>query len=458
MAEENKKININSFFDRVEEVDMVAGNALRQVNLNANAIQANKTLINSLSVTIEAMRTEIRDIANYIVIENKLERDREKDRELEAEDARQKQEMTERALAAGQQDRKGAPGEPAEKAGGAGGGFLSGLLGAIAAGGLIKLALPLVPIIAPLLLKAMAVGIGVIALGLLGKKLAEVIPQIYKTVKDGLAAGFKKIGESITALRENVVKLGKQVGAFASKKFKQTLNLGKRVFGGIADFATGGIFDFDKKGDSKFDKFRQENFIDPVKKGVEGAVGDLRERGVKGVAAGIADTFTGGVFDFDKRGDSKINKGQQKLFEKGKETISDTTEKVKNRVGDAFEKGKDAVFNIGDAITDDEGKPKGIFRGLAGALDFATGGRFDLDKRGSSVTDEASPLGQVIKAVSPPKIDSSSFAPAKGPNTSQVVIRSTSPSIPFIKTVKNQYLSTNPGTNKLPPEIARLIQ
>ena len=78
MAEENKKININSFFDRVEEVDMVAGNALRQVNLNANAIQANKTLINSLSVTIEAMRTEIRDIANYIVIENKLERDKEK--------------------------------------------------------------------------------------------------------------------------------------------------------------------------------------------------------------------------------------------------------------------------------------------------------------------------------------------------------------------------------------------
>ena len=66
MAEENKKININSFFDRVEEVDMVAGNALRQVNINANAIQANKTLINSLSVTIEAMRTEIRDIDSLV--------------------------------------------------------------------------------------------------------------------------------------------------------------------------------------------------------------------------------------------------------------------------------------------------------------------------------------------------------------------------------------------------------
>ena len=457
MAEENKKINIDSFFDRVEEVDRVASNALRQVNINANAIQANKTLINSLSVTIEAMRTEIRDIANYIVIENKLERDKEKDRELEAEDARQKQEMTERALAAGQQGPKGAPGEPAsEKAGGAGGGFLSGLLGAIAAGGLIKLALPLVGLMAPLLLKAMAVGIGVIALGLLVKKLATVVPQIYKTVKDGPAAGFKKINETVAALRENVVKLGKQVGAFATKKFKQTLNLGKRVFGGIADFATGGVFDFDKKGKSITDNLSITGF---ATKGVKGAVDDIKERGVKGVAAGIADTLTGGVFDFDKKGESGIGQKVAKAgFEKGKETISNTAEKVKNRVGDAFEKGKDAVFNIGDAITDDEGKPKGIFRGLAGALDFATGGRFDLDKRGSSVTDEASPLGQVIKAVSPPKIDSSSFAPAKGPNTSQVVIRSTSPSIPFIKTVKNQYLSTNPGTNKLPPEIARLIQ
>ena len=443
MAEENKKININSFFDRVEEVDRVASNALRQVNINANAIQANKTLINSLSVTIEAMRTEIRDIANYIVIENKLERDKEKDRELEAEDARQKQEMTERALAAGQQGPKGAPGEPApEKAGGAGGGFLSGLLGAIAAGGLIKLALPLVPIIAPLLLKAMAVGIGVIALGLLVKKLAEVVPQIYKTVKDGLAAGFKKIGDTVSALSKRVVKLGKQVGAFASKKFKQTLNLGKRVIGGIADFATGGIFDFDKKGESVTDKLSQ---LPLLKKGVGGAVDAFKERGgVRGIIGGVADFYTGGVFDFDKKGDSEFNEITQ--------------ERLIDPVSKKFKETKDAVLNIGDAITDDEGKPKGIFRGLAGAADFVTGGRFDLDKRGSSATDNVSPLGQVINAVSPPKVDNSSFAPAQRPNTSQVIIRPTATSIPFIRTVKNQYLSTNPNTNRLPPEIARMIQ
>ena len=89
MDEENKKINIDSFFNRVEEVSQVAGNALKQSNLNTSAIQANKTLINSLSITIEAMKTEIRDIANYIVIEKKLEKDIEEDRKLEAEDAKQ---------------------------------------------------------------------------------------------------------------------------------------------------------------------------------------------------------------------------------------------------------------------------------------------------------------------------------------------------------------------------------
>ena len=64
--QQSKKIDIDSFFNRVDTVEGIAGKALKQTNLNANAIQANKTLINSISVTIESMKTEIRDIANYI--------------------------------------------------------------------------------------------------------------------------------------------------------------------------------------------------------------------------------------------------------------------------------------------------------------------------------------------------------------------------------------------------------
>ncbi len=196
MDEENKKINIDSFFNRIEEVDQVAGKALKKSNLNANAIEANKTLIDSLSLTIETMKTEIRDIANYIIIERKLEKDAEEDRKLELEDAEQKKSMTDRALALVQPtSEKNSIAPQSGSEGGGGGGFLSGLLGAIATGGLIALATPLVPVIAPLLLKAMAVGISAIAGGLLIKKLAEITPKILKKVNDGLKAGFEKTKE-----------------------------------------------------------------------------------------------------------------------------------------------------------------------------------------------------------------------------------------------------------------------
>ena len=46
--------------------------------------------------SIEAMETKIRDIANYIIIEKKLEKDVEEDRALEEQDRLQKQAMVER--------------------------------------------------------------------------------------------------------------------------------------------------------------------------------------------------------------------------------------------------------------------------------------------------------------------------------------------------------------------------
>ena len=51
-----------------------------------NAINANKTLIDSISVSIEAMKTDIRDIANFIVIERKIEKDQREDRRFEEQD------------------------------------------------------------------------------------------------------------------------------------------------------------------------------------------------------------------------------------------------------------------------------------------------------------------------------------------------------------------------------------
>ena len=90
MDEENKKINVDSFFDRISSVGDVANSALTKVNNNLGIINNQRALIESLSVSIETIQTQVRDIANYIIVDRKLEKDLEEDRRLEAEDAEQK--------------------------------------------------------------------------------------------------------------------------------------------------------------------------------------------------------------------------------------------------------------------------------------------------------------------------------------------------------------------------------
>ena len=327
MDEENKKINIDSFFNRIEEVDQVAGKSLKKSNLNANAIQANKTLIDSLSLTIETMKTEIRDIANYIIIERKLEKDAEEDRKLELEDAEQKKSMTDRALALAQPtSEKNSIAPQSGSEGGGGGGFLSGLLGAIATGGLIALATPLVPVIAPLLLKAMAVGISAIAGGLLIKKLAEITPKILKKVNDGLKAGFEKTKELYKNLEGKFLKLAGDVGGFLKKKGKQSINLLKRTTGGVADFLTGGVFDFDKKGEGITDNVLMGNKL--AAKGFKGVIDNMNI--VSSAKAGTLDEFIagGGVLPenepkIELSGASKELIGDDKPFLKAIEDLSE---------------------------------------------------------------------------------------------------------------------------------------
>ena len=306
MDEENKKINIDSFFNRIEEVDQVAGKALKKSNLNASAIQANKTLIDSLSLTIETMKTEIRDIANYIIIERKLEKDAEEDRKLELEDAEQKKSMTDRALALAQptSEKKSIAPQSGSEGSGGGGGFLSGLLGAIATGGLIALATPLVPVIAPLLLKAMAAGISLIVGGVLLKKFMPAIKKQIKNLSDTFKAGFqktkeiyknlegrvkdslKKVGDSFKAgfektkelyknLEGKFLKLAGDVGGFLKKKGKQSINLLKRTTGGVADFVTGGVFDFDKKGEGITDNVLIGNKL--AAQGLKGVIDNMKD-------------------------------------------------------------------------------------------------------------------------------------------------------------------------------------
>ena len=156
MDEEGKKINLSNFFERSDSIDKKASTALSKSNSAISAISANKLLIESLQMSIETMQTQIRDIANYIIIENKLEKDEREDRLLEEQDAKQKQEMMDRALGVqgvkGDKGSKGQPGEFGQEGGG--GSFLGGLIKALALGGTLIASVKLLgPVLLPLLTK-----------------------------------------------------------------------------------------------------------------------------------------------------------------------------------------------------------------------------------------------------------------------------------------------------------------
>ena len=469
MDEEGKKINLGSFFERTDSIDRVASSALSKSTSAMNAVGANKLLIESLQTSIETMQTQIRDIANYIIIDRKFERDQREDKLLEEQDAKQKQEMTDKALGLqglkgdkGSKGSKGQPGEFGQEGGG--GSFLGGLIKALALGGTLIASVKLLgPVLLPMLTKgiftklipALGKGLtlgfgklgGVIAKGLTGS--LGKLPIIGKAIgglTSKLIGGIGSVGTKIvgaivgaiglSGLAGGSVKASESNMSFASgeeggsddglveggKEGEGIVESGKRALGGVADFMTGGIFDFDKKGGSASDNIAPSGFLF---KGAKEAVKGVKERGIGGVIAGGVDALSGNLLDLDKKG------------------------------GETF----------------------GMGRVYGGVLDAVTGNRFDFDRKNESV--QANELtfkniDELKSSVSTNSaaiqtITSSSAQNIKNTNSPVLVqnskpqvtyteIKTTKPNIPFINTLGNQYLSLSPHTNKLPPEIARMIQ
>ena len=199
LEQPSSKINVGSFFERVDSVDRVANRALSQSSSNLGIINNQKLIIQSLSVSIEAMETKIRDIANYIIIEKKAEKDAAEDRLLEQQDAEQKRAMTDKALR-GEPGPQGEPGKPAEEQQG-GGGFLGGLLKGLATLGISAFALKYIgPVLLPKLL-------------LLAK--TKLIPIIGTALKGGFVKLAALIGKVITGLVAKIPFVGKALAGSA---------------------------------------------------------------------------------------------------------------------------------------------------------------------------------------------------------------------------------------------------
>ena len=417
MDEQDKKINVRSFFERNDSIDKVASAALTKSNPAMAAIGANKLLIESLQTSIETMQTQIRDIANYIVIENKLQKDEREDRLLEEQDAKQKQEMKERALGLqgakgvmGDKGTKGQPGEFGQEGGG--GSFLGGLLKALAIGGtLIGAAKLLGPVILPMLTKGI---------------FTKLVPILGKA----FTGSFKFLGTGLTKLFAPLTKI--------------PLGIGK-IFGGIS-------------------------------KGLSSSIGKIGT-----FAAGLFTTLMTGMGGSAKASESNMSFESSEGGTSDKELVEgdkDKTEVVEKRsYGNRILGGIDAMSGNLLDLDKKGGETFGRGRVLGGILDAVTFNKFDFDKKNDSV--QANDLtfkdinqlkssvvnnSAAIQAITSPssqnvgKTNSPVLVQNSKPQVTYTEIKTTKPAIPFINTLGNQYLSLSPHTNKLPPEIARMIQ
>ena len=478
MDEENKKINLESFFKRVDSVDKIASSALSKANSNLGIVNNQKSLIESLSISIEAMQEKIRDIANYIIIERKLEADREEDRRLEAEDAEQKRLMTERAAAMGETKPQGEPGKPAESQGG-GGSFLGGLiktLGGLMAGGF---ALKYIgPVLLPKLL-------------LLAK--TKLFPIIGAGLKTAVTTSFKFLGGLVTKLFSPLTtapiigKIFKGI-AFSSPFLAVGGFLGSKIFdffskGGKSESGTGVSVGTGSggqvvsqtnlaEGDESMRKTltEKELMVTPgtrvdeygAEGGGEPSSGDLSMFDEDEV--NFKNEYKEGSFEFSSSEEGNVKKYSEKMqgvtrydMETGKayllgEEVStdDYMEYINTPRLERQSKIKEILSRYETNKVEPAKEKKNINVEVQKKNDLDLSLRQNLettDKLANAVSYQSGTTnkdqnGSVVVQNKPAQVTIAS-------------IKKTSSSVPFIKASKNQYLSINDVT--VPPEVAKML-
>ena len=416
MDEQGKKINLGSFFGRSSSLDKLSSAAFSKSNPTMTAVGDNKLLIESLQSSIETIQSQIQNIANYLIVENKIQTDVEKDRIFQEEDAKQKQDMRDRALGLqgikGDRGSQGPKGEFGQQGGG--GSFLGGLLKALAIGGTL---IASVKLLGPVLLPMLTKGI-----------FTKLIPALGK----GISLGFGKLGgviaKGLTGSLGKLPLVGKSIVGLGSKLISGITSVGTKIVGSIAAaIGLGGLAGGSVKasesnmsfasGDSSSDEGLVEGSKDKTEV--------VEKRSLGSRILGGVDALSGNLLDLDKKG------------------------------GETF----------------------GMGRVYGGVLDAVTFNKFDFDKKNESVEADDLTFKDINQLKSAVTTNSAAIQTISNPtpqtarNTNSPVtvqnskpqvtyteIKTTKPAIPFINTLGNQYLSLSPHTNKLPPEIARMIQ
>ena len=483
----DSKISVSSFFERVDSVDKVANSALSRANANLGIINNQKTLINSINVSIEALETKVRDIANFIIIEKKLEKDAEEDRRFEQQDEAQKGSMLERLAGLksnNESEQTQTAGEEPKKGGG-------GILGSLLTLGVGAFALKFLwPAILPLvggllkgglakvttlgiggiggLTKGLIVGSPLAGIGFLG--IGEMIKGFGNSIKSGADKVAERAGNAIRGF--TFKKDGKVDGA-------DSLNVEGGSEGGSEG---GGLTDFGDDYKAQEEYYQSEEYLSTVN---EDGIGtsyedmkktlekkDLIEKSESTYKTDYVSEYGGENLEGKNKLDFIIRKEIQKVesaieiegetdsLQKKLYTLDEAQDNL--RTGDTENEfgGNDYLKNLikeqnieydpQENITkEEEIKPVVENDGLDLGLSETFSDKFlALDQQVDTLSEDFTgsinaEQGQMFSR------------PANSPNTTVTVFKQTSSNSPFTSLMSNKYLSLN---KTLPPEVYRAIK
>ena len=479
----DSKISVSSFFERVDSVDKVANRALSKANANFDIVNNQKTLINSINISIEALETKVRDIANYIIIEKKIEKDAEEDRLFEQQDESQKGSMLERLAGLksnNESEQTQAAGEEPKKGGG-------GILGTLLSLGIGAFALKFLwPAILPAvggLLKGALAKFAMFSIGGIGSLIKGML------VGSGLTKiGFLGIGASLLKLGQGTEDTFNNAGESAAKKIEGfKFNEKGEVSGGDGKLSVDG-------GTEGGEEKEMSNLGPDYKKQEEDAFKAAEDFKVEKSNLNLEENSA--VNDMDETLEKKDLK--KKKFKVTKEKRSMTKEEKRKFFENMIESGEKGLLRTKNAKKIEFHKRK-IHRGKIGLRDMGderyesydrnvtekerikgveelvksgvvTPGKYtesatiektivepvtenkDLDlSLSDSFSDKLQPLNEQIDTLSEFTTGSTNTfeesqlvaRPVNNPNTTVTLLKSTSSNTPFTNLMSNKHLSLN---------------
>ena len=481
----DSKINVSSFFERVDSADKVANSALSKANANLGVINTHKLLLNSINVSIESLQTKVRDIANYIIIQQKAEKDAEEDRLFEQQDESQKGSMLERLAGLksnNESEQTQTAGEEPKKGGGILGTLLTLGVGAFALKFLWPVVLPLVgKLITGGLAKFATLGIG--GLGGLTKGLIVGSPLAGIGFL-GIGEMIKGFGNSVESGADKVAeKAGNAIRGFTFKRDGKVDGADSlNVEGGSEGGGGGGLTDFgdDYKAQEEYyqsEEYRKTLNEDGIGTSYEDMKKTLEKKDLIESSESIYKTdyvaeYEGENLEGKNKLDFIIKKeiekvesameieGETDSLQKKLYTLDEAQDNL--RTGDTENEfgGNDYLknliekenieYNPQENITkEEEIKPVVENDGLDLSLSETFSDKFlALDQQVDTLSEDFTgsinaEQGQMFSR------------PANSPNTTVTVFKQTSSNSAFTSLMSNKYLSLN---KTLPPEVYRAIK